>query len=457
MSRNFLKRLTVFVGLFFVLFIHNITCTEAESNSAANRGISGIFLKKFELMTEDDWNSKPLDVAAVERNLSKYDAIWRAQEIGLYNRAAWAYLRRKRPDQIMLYYVSGVTSRPTDDLGYLDYTYIEKHHPEWFLLGDSKNPAKTDPNIPDNRIRWYGAKKGDVYYNRFFLDVGDGHFQKWAAEQLLACVSGKRQNLGYAYDGLAMDNVDIGLKHHSMISRRCPCWKYANDCKGWNKAHCDYLKVVRKVLNEHKFILVVNHALDRDPGLGDEALWNMLYDSADGLMTEQALIWGWGDDIPYFADDEWLATIKKHEEILNRGMIDWWCCYPPEKGERSHDSFLYTYCSWLLIKKTGMSFYFATRGKGWRSRSVSWYEEYELPIGEPTSERYLKNSCWLRDFRNAKVVVNPTRKVQKVPIDKDNYWLDWTSKQVVGELEIPPQTGRILLPISSLGGSLGEQ
>jgi hypothetical protein len=73
---------------------------------------------------------------------------------------------------------------------------------------------------------------------------------------------------------------------------------------------------------------------------------------------------------------------------------------------------------------------------------VSWYDEHELPIGKPVSKRYSKDNCWLRDYANAKIIVNPTRILRKVRIDDTNLWLGWASKKTVPELELPPQTGK---------------
>jgi hypothetical protein len=435
------------IGLLICGFVSAAALT-ANANVVARNGISAIFLKQQELAKEVRGNLVPRDSEEILHNLAKYDAIWYAQEIPRKSIRSWQELRKRSPEKLMLFYRSGLSAR----LGHsseksvdINYDYINSRHPEWFLLDDVQDPSKSNPRLLENRIRWYGSKKGEPDYERFILDVDNKEFQRWAAQEFLDYVSGRKESFAPAFSGLAMDNVDIGLMHHSIITQIHPRWKYANDCRAWNKAFCDYLKVVKRALNEQGFILVVNHTLDRDYNLGDEQLWDVLYDSADGLMTEQALRHGWGDS-PYFADDSWLASIQRHEDILKRGLIDWWCCYPPETGEKAYDRFLYTYCSWLLIKKPDKSFYFATKGKEHGTSDPAWYKEYDLPIGKPISNRYLKEGCWLRNYENAKIVVNPTTKVQKVSVDKDNLWLDWITNKTVVELELPPQTGRILLP-----------
>ena len=110
------------------------------------------------------------------------------------------------------------------------------------------------------------------------------------------------------------------------------------------------------------------------------------------------------------------------------------------------------YCTFLLTKTPGKSFFYASEGiSGYENPEPGWYEEYDLPIGKPLSTRYQQGNCWVRDYTNAKIVVNPTEKVQRVIIDRNRYWLDWATKRAVTELMLPPKTGRILLPTYKSG------
>ena len=52
----------------------------------------------------------------------------------------------------------------------------------------------------------------------------------------------------------------------------------------------------------------------------------------------------------------------------------------------------------------------------------------------------------MRDYENAKIVVNPTKQTQTVQFDNKKLLLDWASKKTVDQLELSPQSGRILLP-----------
>jgi hypothetical protein len=412
----------------------------------SNKGILTTFLKKRELLAGDSWRSKPLDIQAAERNLSKYDAIWCAQLVSQYNRPVWHFLRRNRPDQIMLYYISGNTARKTEktDLNtYLDYDYINTHHPEWFLLNDTKDTQKADVRKYENRIRWEPNNKESSYYNRFFIDVGNKDFQNWAAEEIVKRVSGKQDNLAYSYDGLAMDNVGL-VALERLLTKRHPYWKYAGNLEGWVNAYFEYIKVVHEALKANGYILVVNHTTDYSSNRdGDD--WEKIMQISDGLMDEYSL----GAPRQVQGDSEWLWTVKHHEDTLEHGLSDWWTCKPAENKSIGYEQFLYTYCTFLLTKKPCKSFFYASKGvAGYGNPEAPWYNEYDLPIGEPTSRRYLQNDCWFRDYTSAKIVVNPSKTPKKVIVGDNKLWLDWASKKTVSELEMPPRSGRILLPIA---------
>jgi hypothetical protein len=416
--------------------------------AAYSNGISVTFLKKHELMAGDSWSSKPLSPANVINNLSKYDAIWCAQLVSQYNRPVWYFLRHNRPDQIMLYYISGNTARETELNTYLNYDYINTHHPEWFLLNDTKDMQKADVKKYENRIRWEPNDEKSPYYNRFFIDVGNKDFQNWAAEEIVKRVSGKQDNLTYGYDGLAMDNVSL-VALERLLTKRHPNWKYAGNPEGWVNAYFEYLKVVHEALVAGGYILVVNHTTDYSSNR-DGNDWEKIMQISDGLMDEDSL--GAPGDV--LKGSKWLWTVKHHEDTLARGLSDWWVCRPVEDERMGHEQFLYTYCTFLLTKKSGKSFYCASRGaSGYDNTKVPWYEEYDLPIGNPKSARYSQDQCWLRDYENAKIIVNPTEQTQKITVSQDKYWYSPTDNKAVSRLELKPGTGRILLPTPYPAGS----
>ena len=387
-----------YIALFLVLFCSPVVFGVGSNDSEAVSGISGIFLKPHEIMRGNKWSRPPLDVKSVERNVGRYDAIWTSELIAQCNRPAWEYLRRYRRDVKMFYNISGDTSRRTTESSYFDYDYINTYHPEWFLLADTREASPKDFLDPNKRIRVNYTDPTSSYYNRFYIDVGNEAFQRWAAKRLLARVSGEYDKSAFSHDGLLMDNVHIGSRRMQQITQRHPHWKYANDMDGWTMAFLAYLKIVKAELNRHGFILVVNHSMDYSSDL-DQRYWKELYGCVDGILTEQSLRRG---SLPYYTDDKWEASIKRHEGILREGLIDWWFCYPSESGLRAYDEFLYSYCSWLLCKQPERSFYHAKKGShSYGNPEVPWYEEYDLPIGEPVGDRYPLGKCRARKYRNA--------------------------------------------------------
>lgn len=425
-------------------------------------GIGVTFLRMPELVKNQGGKNIPLDAEVVFKNLSRYDAVWLSQDITWNNRPAWNLLQKKSPGKLMLGYVCSLSSQPRTSFEYVfDYDYINTYHPEWFLVKDTKDPLKADPRNPDNRIRWAPSDKNSYSYNRFYLDIGNKEFQDWAVQRLLKYVSGKagefdytlwkNRNLDYSYDGIAFDNV-VFRSIRVRFNKPYPNWKYADDIDGWKNAFLTYLGKVHKALAANGYLLVVNFSFYWELTREESDLYD-LADTVDGIMHEWAI--GYGTDGAgrvnrHWSGETWLRYIERHEAILKRDLIDWWACYPSTDPNLGREQFMYAYCSFLLVKRPGYSLFYASSDKGLhRNDKVPWYGEYDLPIGQPLSERYLKDNCWFRDYTNARIVVNPAEVSRKIALDRDKQWLEERSKEALTELTLPPKSGRILLPVSS--------
>lgn len=410
--------------------------------SLRKKGTSTTFMKRLEIMARDGFSRRNPTLSAVEavRNLSRYDAIWAAVFVPSYHPQAWKLLREQHPDILALYYMSSDSTRVYDD-GYFDFDYITNRHPEWFVLRDVKNPAHSDPRNPDNRIRWKRSNPKSHEYNRFYLDVANPEFQAWAIHQILNNVSGEPQEVHVSYSGLAADNVNIGHRRLKVISDAHPNWKYADRFDDWNRGFCNYLRLAKDALNRRGQVLVANHSLDYGSDIDDEC-WKQLLESVDGVMTEQAL----GYSGHYYTGQAWLTSIQRHEAILAKGLIDWWVCYPSPNKKQGYEEFLFNYCSWLLVKRPGRSFFYSTREeRGWSNPKTPWYDEYDWKIGQPLSKRKQRGPCWVRFFSNALVVVNPTKRRHTLKLERDRQWVDRWGRKVSMPLEMPPGSGRIWL------------
>lgn len=406
-------------------------------------GITCIFLKKSELVQGDYWESTPLSVKAAKQKLAYYAAIWQGQLISCFNRPLWFDLRKNEPNKQIYYYMSGSVTRPGEENVYYSYDYINKNHPEWFLLANNSNISADDYKKHDKRMRWDKDNPKSSYYNQFYLDIGNPEFQEWASEQVLQAASGEKQGLTQGYDGLAMDNVIIGTYRWTMVNTEYPNWKYKN-IDDWHNAFFAYMKKIKVKLNKNGMKLIANHNLYHGSNI-DENYWNELFASADGVMTERSLREG---SLAYFTNSEWTTSMNWHKAALAKGLIDWWVAYPSESGDSTKNEFYYAFCSWLICNQPGKSLFYSTRNAYAYSASSDavWYDEYNLPIGKPLATDYTQENCCIRDYSGAKIIVNMTAQTQTIHLGTEKVWWDWESKKQVTKLTIPSCTGRILLP-----------
>lgn len=444
---NLWKILLVVLTLITVFF--RVICVATDEKLTRVDGISIIFLKVRKLRAGDHWKNPPLSAKKAADNCSRYDAVWCAQLIAIHNRRGWDLLRSNNPNQVLLRYTSGDSAKLGNLTEYLDYDYINSNHPEWFLLEDGSSKLESDFRNPDKRIRARTDPKHH-YYNVFYLDIGNKGFQQWAADYLVSLAKGELEKLKYSYDGIGMDNVRL-TQLEKVLTKRYPNWKYAGKGKEYNQAYLDYLSVVHKALKNNGLILVVNQTLDygSDKEEGD---WQRLFECVDGVMDEGTLR---SSETSYWHGQRWLNSIERHEEVIRRGLIDWWLAYPRvkkdgelTKADRAYEDFLYTYCSWLLVKEKGKSFYHSSKGvMGYKNPNIPWYDEYDLSIGKPVGSRYRMGQCWARDYQGAKIVVNPTRKMQVVKMESSGkVHLNWITGELTNEVTIPAQSGVIMLP-----------
>ncbi len=434
-----LKLLTQKILVYVIITSASLPCMAKPPLSSTGSSIGIMFLRKPELARKIRGRNVGLTAEEIFQNLSRYDAVFQAQDIINYSRPGWNFVRKYAPEKLLLRYNSSVSSR--DVKGHiLDYNYINTYHPEWFLLKDTKNPLKADPRNPENRIRWVPNDKTSIFYNRFYIDVCNDEFQDWAVQRILDFVSGKASNLDQPYRGLSFDNVVL-RRIKVRFNKPYPNWKYANDLAEWKEGFLNYLRKVHKALTARGYIFVLNVSFYWEFKRNESDLYDLM-NTSDGIVCEWALGYG----TRYWSGDKWLLHIERHEAVVNKGLIDWWACYPTEEPELGKKQFLYAYCSFLLTKRPGYSLFYASSDQGKaRNRKVPWYDEYDLQIGKPTSVRYLRNGCWLRNYKNARIVVNPTEDYRQVIIDTNNLWLDWITKKAVSKLTLPPKSGRILL------------
>ncbi|MBI1827653.1 MAG: hypothetical protein HY287_10810 [Planctomycetes bacterium] len=402
----------------------NSATSPLEKLTLGTRGTSTTFMKRMEITSGDSFHDPDLPAAVAAGNMQRYDAIWAANFLPMYNKPAWILLKKSNPSPLTLYYDSSDSARSDDSSG--PFSYIDQHHPDWFVVKE----MGLDPRNPANRINWSihnvpgSATSATQATNqfRYYLDVANPEFQRWAAQWFVARAT------DVAYQGMAADNVDMGAHQAQIIASHYPNWQYAGRSDEWDSGFCKYVATIKDALNKKGLILVANHNLAYGSN-ADPASWACLPQSVDGLMSEQPLS---DHGTPYTADS-FEAGLRRHERLLGLGLIDWWVLYPPADETKGHEFFLYHYCSWLLVKVPGRSFFYATRGDpDWTNSVPPWYEEYDLPLGAPLSPRAPYQNCWIRRYAGATIVVNPTQTQQNILINGTAVQLAPATARIVG-------------------------
>jgi hypothetical protein len=233
---------------------------------------------------------------------------------------------------------------------------------------------------------------------------------------------------------LALDQCDFGPAGREVIAKQRPDWKYAERGAEWDAGFLEYLGYVRHVLERVGFGVIANHTLRYAE---DDALWPQFWaalgagttnKSPRGAMTERPLRW----EGHQYSDDEWERAMRRHEDILDRDLIDWWVCYPGWYWWTWLDEFSFNYCSWKLIQEPGLSYFYATRNDARSSNPVpGHYAEYDLPLGQAAGSRFQVGKCWARWYQHGSVIVNPTYDIQKVEVGGGFCWLHPMSGRIV--------------------------
>lgn len=386
-------------------------------------------------------NRKQLSLSEAIQNLLKYDAFWYAQAIEDNHPLAWQYLREKYPNRLALLYVSPFTVALNSHWSGLDLDYIEKYHPEWFLVRDFQNTSPEDYKKPDVRMRWDPYHPKIYNYNRFFLDIGNPDFRRWAISEFMKKLERGSGVSSGKYSGLAVDNLLLD-SWVNLQTKRYPRWKYAGENIKWVQSFLVYMEELHTALRGKGYHLIANHTANYGSN-SDADIFQKLMEVTDGLVDERCLMNAGGH---LWGGTQWEWSLKNHEKILEKGLYDWWIFVPDTKdSEMLKEHFYYIFCSFLLIKDQQYSL-FGTILRKEGAVLDSWFEEYNLPLGLPQGARYFMDGCWVRDYTNGTIVVNPTSMPHTFFVRGDTYALNWQTKEKVRSVYLPPLSAVILLP-----------
>jgi hypothetical protein len=384
------------------------------------------------------------------RSLSKYDAIWDGSAIKEHCRDSWDILKKEYHDTLILMYCASDSTKRAED-GWLDYNYINTVHPEWFVLKDAVTPASSDPAVSSNRIAWITGDPGDgdPEHFRYYLDVCNTEFQDWAANEILdVFIIGNDKTLA-PFDGIALDNVNIGTYRTSGLTNSYPNWTYAGIENVWNSGFIQYLRKIKSKLHSKGFLVAVNHNLwsnvtEDNPynGIYDpEWLWNDLIHSVDILATERALKNEAVGDVAV-TGQQWLICLEREDMIQRNNKINWWITTPWTGSQQKE--FSYIYGSWLLIKNDKSLFHANKDNLFLYSSEVPWYSEYNYDLGNPLSARYELSGLWCRKYEKGLVAVNPTPDSHNIFATGYYYIPNTTSIDNNATYTVPSTSGLIL-------------
>jgi hypothetical protein len=375
--------------------------------------LSAVFIKPSEvLQNTSNFAGPQKNSLIVAKDLARYDAIMKGQLITQNNIDAYIKFKEDNPNTLCFYYVHGdstvPTSLPVERYDYLDYTYINNEHPEWFVL-QNNNPASGNPAVTSNRIRW-DTNSTSIYYNRFYLNVCNTGFQEWAANQILRSVKSNvaTQNSwddplvivnNFSFDGAIIDDVHIGYHGTTGLTPLYPTWSYANQQDVWDSGYIEFLSVIKKKLNKNGLLFGANHTLEYKLVNDTETLWEDFVDSVDIVVTENMFVTRTRMFKGYFNSTLIQSCLQRDDEITNKDKITWWIFNPQQDVD-----FKYFYYNYLMVKSNNNLFY--SYKDGITSKEVPWRTEYTYNIGEPISDRYSISEILCREYEKSYVIFN---------------------------------------------------
>lgn len=378
-------------------------------------GISSVFLKRKEVMRDDLWtyndvNHPALSASVAAANLARYNAIWFANTIPYSNLSAWDLIRTTRTDLLALYYGSCRTVKAPESFGELPYSLID---PTWYAV----NKTAGNPAVEADRIA-YSVSGDPTVERRWYLDPGNAACRtfvaSWFADRALGKALTGTPPSGYVntdltnpFLGVALDNVDLGTHFYNIVQAKYSTWQYAGNQAGWDAAMVAFVSAIKTAVNGVGGKVIGNTPLEFATTYYDNTTqFTSLLTAMDGFASEVPMITSFGAQ---WADSTYDAALAQHKAILDAGLYDWWIHYPPTT-DPGLASFLFNYCSFLLVAVPGQSFFYSTRGNdlSGSAPATPWFSEYYFRLGQPLGAKAKVNSCWVRSFDHGVVVVNPT-------------------------------------------------
>jgi len=317
-------------------------------------------------------------------------------------------LNTKNPDLVIVGYKCVLSMAQSLD----DWAEVLTHE-DWFLHDASGNKI-ADTTTYD--------------YTNYVMDINSSGWQQHYADYVNSKMAAKP-----LFNGVFMDNAADSL----------PAWAYAS----WNSTptaetisqyHANMITCLEHITTDLTpgKILVINTWEHETQDFLD------VMDSSSGKMAEWfgSLYTGaYTLEEPYTAENlDFLASDS------GTGKINWWLSYTYEDNPVYPDNVQFDYCAFLLALNGSKTLFSAN---AWQSSDYShgYYSIMDTDIGTSSTNYYIADSVYQRNFTKGKVLLNPDSASHFVDLGGEYSYPNGT---IITNMTMQGYTGEILFDVT---------
>ncbi len=290
------------------------------------------------------------------------------------------------------------------------YDYINENHPEWFLK-DAYNK------------RIYGSHWG------YMLDIGNPAYQDYISESAMNALSN-------GINGIYIDDAHEIIPNFYGFSGWPVNPRTGRDYKNdeWKQ---DAYNLIQKAHDR------VRSSYPDDPSRlllynGYISGWQGKYfmPVSDGAQSEGFIHSYWESASNYRSEGIWKQEIDDLIAFQKQGKVIFATC-----GANDGDINTYCYSSYLLGKGSGSYYNYAGHGQ-------NYWQGFNVNLGRPLNDYYIKDDVFQRDFSYGKVFVNPSQSSYSISLGSGMYLLKddgYLSSDLYYSFVLGPHKGSIFL------------
>jgi hypothetical protein len=296
--------------------------------------------------------------------------------------------------------------------------WLLKNHPEWFLKDSRGKPIK------------FKTESGS-----YWADPGNEEWQIFFAQKLKKAL----KLTGNVWDGVLLDDFFGHHVSHREFGGSSQQVNYKNN-RDFQAAQLSFLKKIVPMIDIPVIPNVEGVSIITSP-----EFFSQVVEIAGGAENEILTIIG--ADYRYGYNDE--KTVKVFLDLVRKAPKDKIILINSNTAKIAGDvdATLYHYFTYLLVAGRDREVYFTFK-EGASSLPHYWFKEFDLDLGSPSEEMQVVNNIWKRNFKNAVVLVNPTRSVQRYNFDAVYY--DVLGRQLKTPLRLEPHIGVLLIKNKSI-------